>query len=104
MARAPRLFVISGCSGGGKSTLLAQMAARGWAVAHEPVFLAPPWPELRRPDAERRLDLAAAVAEHDHLETRYPAEGYRTEPLPRLSVAERADWLEARLDALEAAA
>lgn len=186
MARGPRLFVISGCSGGGKSTLLAEMAARGWATAPEPgrevvreeterggdglpwtnlarfaelcvaraaadheaalarpgptlfdrsildavaalermglpvppamaaelaarrydgpVFLAPPWPELHRPDAERRLDLAAALAEHDHLETRYPAEGYATEPLPRLPVSERADWLEARLGALEAAA
>lgn len=185
MAR-PRLFVISGCSGGGKSTLLAEMAARSWATAPEPgrevvreetarggdglpwanltrfaelcvaravldheaalarpcatlfdrsildavaaleraglpvppamaaelaarrydapVFLAPPWPDLHRPDAERRLDLAAAVAEHDHLETRYPAEGYRTEQLPRLPVVERADWLETRLAALEAAA
>jgi predicted ATPase len=28
--------VVSGCSGGGKSTLLAEMAARGWACFEEP--------------------------------------------------------------------
>lgn len=28
--------VISGCSGGGKSTLLSELAARGYHVVHEP--------------------------------------------------------------------
>ncbi|WP_319518260.1 AAA family ATPase [uncultured Martelella sp.] len=31
-----RFFVISGCSGGGKSTLLDALAARGFAVVEEP--------------------------------------------------------------------
>jgi predicted ATPase len=31
-----RFVVISGCSGGGKSTLLAELAARGYAVVGEP--------------------------------------------------------------------
>jgi predicted ATPase len=31
-----RFVVISGCSGGGKSTLLAELAARGYAVVEEP--------------------------------------------------------------------
>jgi predicted ATPase len=31
-----RLIVISGCSGGGKSTLLAELARRGFAVVEEP--------------------------------------------------------------------
>jgi len=31
-----RMFVLSGCSGGGKSTLLEEMARRGHAVMHEP--------------------------------------------------------------------
>lgn len=31
-----RLVVISGCSGGGKSTLLAELCARGYAVVEEP--------------------------------------------------------------------
>lgn len=69
-----------------------------------PVFLADPWPELFEADAERRHDLAAARAEHDHLARRYPQAGYAVEPLPKLPLAARADWLGARLDALEAAA
>jgi predicted ATPase len=39
MARRPRVdrfVVISGCSGGGKSTLLAELARRGHAVVEEP--------------------------------------------------------------------
>lgn len=32
----PLRIVVSGCSGGGKSTLLAEMARRGWAVVEEP--------------------------------------------------------------------
>ncbi len=31
-----KLVVISGCSGGGKSTLLAELARRGHAVVEEP--------------------------------------------------------------------
>ena len=32
----PLNVVISGCSGGGKSTLLAELARRGYAVVEEP--------------------------------------------------------------------
>lgn len=35
-ADAARLIVISGCSGGGKSTLLEELSARGWRIACEP--------------------------------------------------------------------
>ena len=31
-----RFVIISGCSGGGKSTLLAELERRGYAVVHEP--------------------------------------------------------------------
>ena len=31
-AGSPRLVVLSGCSGGGKSALLAEMVARGYAI------------------------------------------------------------------------
>ena len=34
--RVDRFVVISGCSGGGKSTLLAELAGRGYAVVEEP--------------------------------------------------------------------
>lgn len=33
---SPRLILITGCSGGGKSTLLAALAARGYATIPEP--------------------------------------------------------------------
>ncbi len=33
---SPRLVAVSGCSGGGKSALLAEMAARGYRVFPEP--------------------------------------------------------------------
>lgn len=36
LAGTDRLVVVSGCSGGGKSTLLAEMARRGWPVMPEP--------------------------------------------------------------------
>jgi predicted ATPase len=35
-AEADRVVVISGCSGGGKSTLLSELARRGFAVVEEP--------------------------------------------------------------------
>lgn len=162
-------FVISGCSGGGKSTLLAELGRRGFATIEEPgrrvvreelasggdalpwidgtafarritalatqdygaaralpgpvffdrglidaavalehptgekvladlaarhryanpVFLAPPWPELFVSDAERRHDFASAVAEYDRLAAAYPALGYDVILLPKVSVAER---------------
>lgn len=36
MAACDQLFVISGCSGGGKSTVLAELARRGHKVVEEP--------------------------------------------------------------------
>ncbi|EMD82238.1 AAA family ATPase [Pacificimonas flava] len=158
--------MISGCSGGGKSTLIAELARRGFAVSeeigraviasggpdpaeaplafasavargerdrlmahagadrpvffdrslidqiafcrrvagqcpfahgdedtlyHDTIFLTPPWPDIYRQDAERRHDFAAATAEYDDLCRAYPAAGYRTVILPKVSVAARAD-------------
>lgn len=161
-------IILSGCSGGGKSTLLAELAHRGFATVEEPgrrivieetrnngtalpwidleafarraiamaledrqkaptegfvffdrglidaavalehltgepiladlairhrysnpIFLAPPWPELFASDAERRHDFASAVAEYDRLAAAYPALGYDVILLPKVSVAER---------------
>ncbi|MDR2326625.1 MAG: AAA family ATPase [Acidovorax sp.] len=173
-AAAQRLVVISGCSGGGKSTLLAELERRGHAVVEEPgrrvvqaalrsgeatlpwidmagflrrcialalddharaarhqgswvffdrslvdavaalqalpgealppvpplsslyhprVFLTPPWPEIYVQDAERRHAMEAAQAEFERLQLAYPALGYEALLLPKLSVAERADWV-----------
>jgi predicted ATPase len=168
-----RFVVISGCSGGGKSTLLAELARRGYATIEEPgrrivqeacasggaalpwvdaaaftrrlvamaladreaagalsgwvffdrglidaasalqhvtgepvldrighqhryhprVFLTPPWPEIYATDAERRHDLADALAEYDRLLTVYPSLGYEVIVLPKVGVSERADFL-----------
>lgn len=172
-----RFVVLSGCSGGGKSTLLAALRARGHAVVEEPgrrivkeelegdgmalpwidlaafarraiamaladreaaqevagwvffdrglvdavsalkemtgelaldalaarhryhrrIFLAPPWPEIYAGDPERRHGFDAAVAEYERLAAAYPALGYEVVVLPKAPVAERADFVLARL-------
>lgn len=178
-----RYIVISGCSGGGKSTLIAELARRGFAVVEEPgrrivaeqvrnggsdlpwvdpaafarravvlaledraealarsgwvffdrglvdaavalehatgepaaeafctahrynrhVFLTPPWPDIFGGDDERRHDLSAAVAEYERLGRAYPKLGYEVTILPKVSVAERADFLIGTLEALNRA-
>lgn len=61
------------------------------------VFLTSPWPEIYAGDPERRHDLAAAHAEYERLEKAYPALGYEIVLLPKVPVAERADFLLAHL-------
>lgn len=172
-----RFVIISGCSGGGKSTLLAELAQRGHAVVEEPgrrivsaeldsggsalpwidpaafarraiamahadyeaaaalrgwvffdrglidaaaalqyltgepalaaftrtrryhpsVFLAPPWPQIFVTDAERRHGFDTAIAEYSRLLEVYPSLGYEVLLLPKIGVAERADYLLAAL-------
>jgi predicted ATPase len=168
-----QFVVISGCSGGGKSTLLAELARRGHAVVEEPgrrivleeknssgsalpwvdmaafsrramamaladrasacalkgwvffdrglvdaaaslqhltgehvlaslgqthryhrrVFLTPPWPEIYANDPERRHGLDAALAEYSRLLDAYASLGYEIFILPKVGVAERADFV-----------
>lgn len=83
------------------ATLEADLEMRRYAPV---VFMAPPWPEIFVSDAERRHDLDAARAEHDHLMRRYPAAGYDVEEIPRAPIADRADWLASRLADMRAAA
>lgn len=166
--------MISGCSGGGKSTLLEELARRGYATVEEPgrrivqeqlqsggtalpwtdgvsftrrciaiahadrksalrlqgrwvffdrglvdasvalrhqtgepalrplrrshryhrrVFLAPPWPEIYVTDRERRHGLDAGIAEYQRLIDAYPALGYEMTILPKISVAERVEFI-----------
>jgi predicted ATPase len=61
------------------------------------VFLAPPWSEIYTLDQERRHDFAEAVAEYDRLIAVYPALGYDIQVLPKVNVAERANWILASL-------
>lgn len=170
--------IISGCSGGGKSTLLSELERRGYAVVEEPgrrvvqeqarvggpalpwldmaaflrraidlalddyanapgdgsqwvffdrglidaaaalqtltgeplleklrqqnryhsrVFLTPPWPEIYVQDDERRHDMTAALREYERLQTTYPSLGYSVSLVPKVSVAERADFVVASL-------
>ena len=169
-----RFVVITGCSGGGKSTLLEELARRGYATVEEPgrrivreelagdgqalpwiggglaflrravamsladrvvaealegwvffdrglidaasgitmltgepaltelghahrynrkVFMTPPWPEIYVTDAERRHALADAEPEHHRLLGEYPTLGYEPVILPKVSVAERCDFI-----------
>jgi predicted ATPase len=61
------------------------------------VFLAPPWPEIHVVDDQRRHGLDEAIAEYDRLAAAYPALGYEVSILPKISVAARADLVEAEL-------
>ena len=77
--------------------VLADLAAR--YLYANPVFLAPPWPDLFATDAERRQDFASAVAEFDRLATAYPALGYDVIPLPKVGIAERLAFILERVGA-----
>jgi predicted ATPase len=57
------------------------------------VFLAPPWPEIYTLDQERRHGFTEAVAEYNRLIEVYPALGYDIRVLPKVGVAERANWI-----------
>lgn len=64
---------------------------------HRTVFLTPPWPQIFRADPERRHGFEAALAEYERLAKVYPALGYEVVLLPKVSVAERADFVLDRL-------
>lgn len=53
------------------------------------VFVAPPWPEIFGPDAERRQDLNEAERTHAAMVATYRAAGYDLVELPRATVAAR---------------
>ena len=57
------------------------------------VFLTPPWPEIYVDDRERRHDLSEAIAEYERLSVDYPALGYEIHILPKVGVADRADFV-----------
>lgn len=63
------------------------------------VFLTPPWPEIYLKDNERRHDLADGVVEYKRLCEVYPSLGYKLHILPKVSVADRANFVLAALAA-----
>ena len=178
-AGATNFYVISGCSGGGKSTLLLELEKRGYTVFPEPgrqivqeqqsvdgdglpwknvvkfaelcvsramyfynaallldapvffdrsvidnisgierlelpvpvyfpktlrqyryarrVFLVPPWPEIFAQDTERKHSFTEAEQEFYGLQQAYQANHYEVVLIPKLSVHERADFVERAL-------
>ena len=60
---------------------------------HPLVFLAPPWPEIFMQDTERRHDMNTALAEFKRLQQVYHLLGYTVSLLPKVGVAERADFV-----------
>jgi predicted ATPase len=63
----------------------------------DPVFLAPPWPDLFVSDAERQHDFAAAADEYDRLHDALDRLGYETILLPKTTVAERCAFVLERI-------
>ena len=56
---------------------------------NDPVFVAPPWPEIYATDPERQHGLAEAIAEHDRILKGLADLGHRVIRLPKISVLER---------------
>ncbi|HXF26635.1 MAG TPA: AAA family ATPase [Bryobacteraceae bacterium] len=57
------------------------------------VFIAPLWKEIYETDSERKQDFAHAVRTYEHMIPVYRECGYNLLELPRLSAAERADFV-----------
>lgn len=53
----------------------------------------PPWREIYRNDTERKQDFAEAIASYDAAVATYREFGYEPVDVPKLSVAERTDFI-----------
>lgn len=61
------------------------------------VFIAPHWPEIFVPDAERKQTISEAEATLHMMVETYTALGYELVPLPFAPVAERVKFIQARV-------
>ncbi len=61
------------------------------------VFIAPPWREIYRADAERKQDFTEAIRSHDLAAEAYLSHGYTLIELPKVSPAARADFVLAHI-------
>lgn len=66
----------------------------------DPVFLAPPWPEIYGTDQERRHDFNAASAEFDRLLACYTGLGKEIFVLPKTAIHHRVAFVLARVKAI----
>ncbi|GLH96770.1 AAA family ATPase [Phytohabitans aurantiacus] len=57
------------------------------------VFVAPPWPEIYRTDAERRQSWAEAVRTYEVVTGAYAEAGYELVELPRVPVGQRLEFI-----------
>lgn len=57
------------------------------------VFIAPPWADIYRQDAERKQDLETAHRTFDMMVAVYTELGYELVELPRCSIEERAEYI-----------
>lgn len=57
------------------------------------VFIAPPWPDIYRNDAERKQDLETANRTFDTMAAVYTELGYELIELPRCSIEDRAEFI-----------
>ncbi|WP_433540408.1 AAA family ATPase [Streptosporangium sandarakinum] len=64
---------------------------------HRSVFVAPPWPEIYRRDAERRQSYEEAERTCESMVATYTEYGYEPVPLPRAPVEERVRFVIERL-------
>ncbi|WP_229811135.1 AAA family ATPase [Streptosporangium pseudovulgare] len=64
---------------------------------HRSVFVAPPWPEIYRRDAERRQSYEEAERTYEFMVATYTEYGYEPVPLPRAPVEERVRFVIERL-------
>ncbi len=67
-------------------------------VYADPIFFAPPWPEIFVNDKERRHGFEAALREAGALRHFYALRGYDVVDLPKTTVSERADFVIARIE------
>jgi predicted ATPase len=61
------------------------------------VFVAPPWPEIFRTDAERRHSYDDALREYPETLAAYREAGYDLIEIPKAPISERADFIVARV-------
>lgn len=63
------------------------------------VFVMPPWREIYRNDEERKQDFAEAITSYDLAVSTYREFGYEPVDVPKVSVAERVQFILERVEA-----